>query len=426
MSKAPPHPRHAPARARGSVYVAVLAIASLVLVLGLGGVASARSIARARNLGRDASAARWYCLSAIETGRYMIESDPAWRTNRSNGAWLSNIPMGAGSVSLTVVNPSGALNRSTFDPVVLTATATQGSASRSISVTLAPSTMPLTCLDSPLVSGGSMSFSFCSADSFGATIASNNSITALFCTVNADAEATGSITGLTITGKKTSGAPARTLPDASLFPTYRAIATTIPISSITLSGSTRIITRRLITPASNPFSGGTNAQGVYLIDCAGANITISDSRIAGTLIILNPGSSSSVQNSMCWEPAVANYPILLVNGNFDIKTNQSKLAEGSGFNANPPGNPYPWIGGTADSDTSDSYPSSLAGLVYIDGKCTISNAPSIDTLIISGTFTQSSGSLYLNYNSVYKRSPPPGFTGAGMTPVPGSWTQIVY
>ena len=58
---------------------------------------------------------------------------------------------------------------------------------------------------------------------------------------------------------------------------------------------------------------GTNAQGLYWINCAGNKLVIERSRIKGTLLVLNPGSGSMIgAGPISWSPATPGYPALLV------------------------------------------------------------------------------------------------------------------
>ena len=69
------------------------------------------------------------------------------------------------------------------------------------------------------------------------------------------------------------------------------------------------ISRVLLSAASNPFSGGTNAKGIYVVNCSGNAVNISSCRIVGTLVLLNT-SGVTIQNQINWEPAVTGLPCL--------------------------------------------------------------------------------------------------------------------
>ena len=50
--------------------------------------------------------------------------------------------------------------------------------------------------------------------------------------------------------------------------------------------------------------------------------------------------------------------------------NNSNLGETTGLNFNPSGatsTPYPWPSGVTDTDTTDSYPNQVRGLIYCTG-----------------------------------------------------------
>lgn len=411
---------------RGTVYVLVLAVASLVLTIGLGGLAVARSTARTLDASDSASIARRNARSAIEIGTLLMAKDSSWRKTRANGKWLKDIALGQGTFTLEVVNPSGDLNRDPTDPVVLTGTGKHGKAVQSISVTLQPDTSPLTCMQVPCAAGSLITFGSATVNGNGGTITSNAAVTALLGSINANIEATLTATGLTFNGTIKSLVAARTFPGSDVFDPYLAGGAAITVSSIPKPASARLISKVLISPTSQPYGGTTNSRGIYTLDCKGDSLTIQDCRIVGTLVVLN-APTVTVQGSVCWEPATANYPCLMVQGNLALSATATSLTESTaGLSLNPAGTPFPYPTGTADTDKSDSYPSQIMGLVYASGNVTTSNAPSVNNLIIGGALT-TSGTLNLFYDSAYSRSPPPGFTATGsMRPVLGTYTQVVY
>ena len=159
--------------------------------------------------------------------------------------------------------------------------------------------------------------------------------------------------------------------------------------------NTYVIDRALLSPTSNPYGvGGTNAQGIYIIQCNNTVVTISNSRIVGTVVFVNPAAGSGVTGPVVWEPAVYNYPVLMVqytSGSppFNIAPTSGALSEASlGVNLNPPGTPYPFIGGNANSTTTDSYPSQISGLIYSSSNLTLYNSPSIFGVVIANSQIQ--------------------------------------
>lgn len=74
-------PNRADRRRRGSVYLVVLGSATLVTVIGLSALATARLQNRQARSTGDLAQARLYALSAIETGLLAVSDSPfGWKT----------------------------------------------------------------------------------------------------------------------------------------------------------------------------------------------------------------------------------------------------------------------------------------------------------------------------------------------------------
>ena len=253
---------------------------------------------------------------------------------------------------------------------------------------------------------------------------SNNGVdTNTGVTVNSDVEAVGSITGPGYMGTTTTPVPARTVPMASVFDYYIANGTAINFTSIPKVQGKRTIIDVVLSPGNNPY-GATDPAGIYVIDCGGAVFKIKYARIIGTLVIINPGANSVIEGEISWEPAVANYPALLIQGGwFDLATQDTPLDEAArGVNFNPAGSPYQ---GSTDSDQTDSYPSLIKGIVYVSGDATVrANHLQIDGVFITGDQLKvnSEQSLTVTYDPLYMSNPPPGFSeGNSVSVTPGSW-----
>jgi len=137
----------------------------------------------------------------------------------------------------------------------------------------------------------------------------------------------------------------------------------------------REIRGEVLSPLSNPFGANLNGEGVYVIDCLGQQVVIAESRIVATIVLVNPASGSGVQNAVNWEPAVANYPALLVDGSMRFEFDNTPLSEAAvKTNFNPAGTPYL---GSEDSDKKDEYPSLIKGLVYVSGDLTVHQTPTL-------------------------------------------------
>ena len=202
----------------------------------------------------------------------------------------------------------------------------------------------------------------------------------------------------------------------------------VSLTDITYERDSYVIDRQLLSPGVNPF-GATNAQGIYVINCDGEDVNVGRSRIVGTLVFLNPGSASSILDSVCWEAAVYNYPALLSNDKLNIALNSAGVDEARlGINLNPPGTPYPYIGGVANTTNSDAFPSKITGLIYTADELNFSNSPTISGVVIAhAKINVDTSSLTIGYLSTYLNDPPPGFESAtiSMKAVPQSWQRYV-
>ena len=124
-------------------------VASLVSVLGLSAILVSRINRQSHESLADVASANLHAQSALRLGLLRIEEDPNWRFNRSGSEWAVDVPVGNGTYSLSVVDPSdNDLSDAAADPVVLIGTGRQGNAIRKHQITLAPLYRGYDCLQS--------------------------------------------------------------------------------------------------------------------------------------------------------------------------------------------------------------------------------------------------------------------------------------
>jgi hypothetical protein len=178
----------------------------------------------------------------------------------------------------------------------------------------------------------------------------------------------------------------------------------------------RIIYQKALGPGINPFGGTTNSEGIYKIDCSGQKLIIERSRIVGTLLLINPGAGSCINNGpINWTPAVAGYPALLVDADtpttadFSIlATNRALSEKENGINYNPSGAPSDEFG--IDSDTNEIYRSQIKGLIAIRHDLAYANRSlTSGQIIVGNNIANSSGELEIDYQPDSLLNPPPGF-----------------
>ena len=421
------HTRNQNLRRGAALYVSVMAVALLVSVLGLAGLL-VTSIERQRvGAGNDMLVARSNARSAVVLALRVLANDPNWRTTYTSGVETTPQAIGpasAGAVSWVLEDSDGNLTDSDTK-LQLKGVGRVGNVVQVLCVDLTTTGNPLTCLEVAACSDSLIDFESNSVVTSNQTIHSNVSITS-GGTVNADVESVGAISGGGYTGTTTTPVAARTVPSASVFDYYIANGTNIPISSIPKAGPNRSIKKVVLSPANNPY-GATNPQGIYVIDCGGAKVRIEYARIIGTLVLINPDPVSDIQQDVSWEPAVANYPALLVQGSIEFRMTNDVLDENrENVNFNPPGSPYQ---GATDSDQTDTYPSQIKGLVYVsvDAICADRDT-TIEGVLVTGRVLNVNGndSLTVNYDSRYFTDPPPGFSqGSILKVIPGSWRRDV-
>ena len=404
------------------MYVAVLGSAMAVTVMGLSAIMLAR-VERSSVVGTaDSAAARFYAQSAIELGQQHIRQDSNWRTTYTSGVWEANRAIGTGTYTLEGIDTvDGNLSNFASDPVVLRSTGFQGESRYKLQVTMVAKSNALTCLQVAMHAGANLNFSSVTVQSSQVTISANDSTTASNLPVYPKVQVVNTYSGGPYPSGVTTGITPRTMPDATVFDYYVYVAngTQITYATIPKSQGQTTLEKVVLSPSSNgdgvhlPY-GATNPKGIYVIDCLAGNLRIRDVRIVGTLVILNPGTFS-IQNAVNWEPAIANYPSLLVRGNAELALSNAPLSESSlGVDFNQ------------DSDKTDTYPSLIKGLLYASGNVTTKNTVTIDgVLVIGGTLT-AQNSLTLTYESTFLDNPPPGFGGAPQMVVsPGTWKQLV-
>ncbi len=414
-------------RRRGSMYVVVLGSTMVITVIGLSALMLARVERTSAEGTADLSAARFYAQSAIEMGQHNIREDSNWRQTYSNGVWDADNLIGTGKYTLEGIDPAdGDLNNSPTEPVLLLGTGFEGRSRYKLQVTMVSKSKALTCLEVAMHAGTDLNFNSATVQSNLVTISANNNVTATSASVYPTVEVVNTISGAMYRSAMKTGITPRTMPDATAFDYYRLNGTPIVHALLPKSQGKTTIEKALISPASNPYGDRvTNPKGVYVIDCLGGDLRIRSVRIVGTLVILNPGVLS-VSGCLNWEPAIANYPSLLVRGNAELAITNIALMEDPAVydtNYNPAGTPYQ---GVQDTDKLDSYPSIITGLVYASGDLTTRTYVRIDGVLVAGNTLTAQDNLSLTYRSTFYDNPPPGFGAAPeMVVSPGTWKQLV-
>ena len=414
---------------RGSTYVLVLGLSAIIMTMALGAMALARIQARQGRGTADVVHARLAAAAAADMARLIIKNDPDWRVHYSNGTWASGVPVGRGTAALEAIDPNdGDLADDDLDPLVLTGTGTRGVAAQKVQVTLLADPTSFGCLQTALHAGNDLKFNAATV-LCNHVVSSNNSVDASGASVYAAAEAVNSVSGGVYHGTTTNGVDARSLPDPDdLLNEYQSLGVHIPYSAIPWDDGVRVMDEVIFSPGHNPFwPYTTSPNGVYVIECEGRDICIRDCRIVGTLVLLDAGGGTRLEQAVHWVPAVGNYPALLVDGNLTFAHNGSALDEDmENENFNPAHTPY---GGQADGDENDRYPSRIEGIVYVSNDAFVAAGTHTvhGAIVVGNTFTAEANSfLNLAYDPEFLNNPPPGFMERiDMVPAEGSYRRVV-
>lgn len=423
-----------PAR-RGTAYLLIVGVISLVAIMALASGMASQIAIRQASLSVDTQRAEALAESAVSWAIARINADANWRTTFTNNVEVTRVAVtGGGQISFKLVDETdGNLAGSTTHAVRVYGIGRAGKATRVRSVVLTGST-PLPALSNALTVGGNLSLSNATLNASGRTIHCNGTVSGGGGTVNINANLSSSVSisllGINLVGAQLASQPQVALPDANAFDYYLAIGTQIPWNRIS-SGK---IDRKLISPATSGYLLiDNNDRGIYVIDCEGNDIQITRSRIVGTIVLLNPGPGSRIGlgggvDALHWTPAEPGMPCLLVKGNISMSFNTgsgallSETSETANFN--PTNNPYPWSGGTTDTDQTDSYPSRIEGLIYVSGNLT-SNATrftAIGNTLVGGNCSVTGDNVTFTHYPTYGVYAPPGFGGAGtMMPMASTW-----
>jgi hypothetical protein len=427
-------PARGPAhRRRAVLYVVVISMSLLVALIGLSGVLTARIQTRLLAQSNDWTEAGVLAQSAADYALTILANTSNWRKTFTSGTELGGVTLGRGTIAGTLVDETdGDLANNPGHSIRVYGLGRVGEAVRVFSAKAAGQD-PLTCLNAAMTVNSNLSFATTKVVASGQTVACNANVSAnTSANIKANVEAVGSISGPggAYKGTCTTNVDVRGLPDNDVFEYYVANGTSISIGAIPLNASSQhAIRNALLSPTSNPYTGTCNAQGIYVIDCQNQTLCIYGCRIVGTLVVLNPGANSGVGGTngspVNWVPAVSGLPCLLVGGAFTLSFDSASpgVEETKAGNLNPTGTPYPYPGGTSNLTALDTYPSVIAGLVYVSGTVTGGNySPAINMLMVGGAYNGSNDTLTLSYDATYFTSPPPGFRGMGqMAPVPGTW-----
>ncbi len=173
----------------------------------------------------------------------------------------------------------------------------------------------------------------------------------------------------------------------------------------------RVIYQKVLSPSVNQLYSGAptdpSGNGLYWIDCAGNRLVIERSRILGTLLVVNPGANSCVNNGpVNWSPAVAGYPALLVDSDDGTSADFAIYATNRALSEKENSVDYNLDGATGNY----IFPSEIRGLIAIRHDLTYQNRGlNRGQIIVGNNIANASDELEVDYQPDSLLNPPPGF-----------------
>ena len=398
----------------GSAYLLAVIVTAILTTVGLASIAIVSRARQTSALRESVGIAQASIESGLDLASHRMTLAPDWRTLYSTAPIVNAVTIGSGTVTVT----GTAVDATITSDVELVAEAVAAEAVQIVTATLRPKGVAMSGLGSALHVTGDITFEGANVYA-DAPITSNADVLAITSEINAPIQAVGTIAGTTYLGTTQQSADPRTSPDPSMIDTLAADAVWIPFDSLP-SGRIENI---LLSPTNQPYTAVTHPDGLYAIDCGGANITVSTCRIVGTLILLDVGSSSIIENSVLLQPARPDYPSLLVDGSITIRIDRMMLTESdAGVNLNPTGTPYE---GFTDAMIDDRYPSEIRGVVFVSETLTTRKRAVFRGAVFANAL-DCRGSLSIRHDSSLQRNPPAGFVDHyTYALVPGTWKKSV-
>ncbi|WP_166831148.1 hypothetical protein [Thalassoroseus pseudoceratinae] len=414
----------------GFLYVAVLLVTIIVSMISLAAMSVAQSQLKMATGTTDIEQIRVLARSGIELGMAQIQSDSNWQANIVHGTEHPSSPVGANGGTMTWRlddDPGG-------NGKLLTGIGRKDGSEYRLQVGVG--TGGSNTVGVPMLVGGTLWVGNYTTDESlvinGGPIRCNSTVTN-WGILNSDLEAQGFSNTGSYSGTATVPGGNHAMPDPqTVFDYYVSQGTAIPTGPLDDGLGGLSMDDVLFSPSNNPY-GTPNSDGIYIIDCGGKSLSMQNLRVVGTLVIINGGTGTtgtSLKKEVNFEPAYNNYPSLLVQGDLELRITSGSLSEAdAGTNFNPSGTP--WQGNT-DSDTSDSYPSRMAGIVYATGNMTLHGGNKNESFLLNGVLI-CNGNVVLekqcqasvDFDSTASNDPPPGFGSSNNGEIiPGTWTRV--
>jgi hypothetical protein len=393
---------------RGSVYLLALAMATLLTVTGIAGVMLLRTNRASMTVDDSIIRARSLAEGGIELALARIAADADWRSSMSDGQIVTGAsPADGHSVFVVATDPDdGSLTDDPTDPVVLLASALAGGSRQGLRVETTAESVGYGSMGAAIHAGGNLT-SWATSVTAAPYLSAGNE-------VYVDTERIYTFGQHEVAGSMISIGPRElAMPDAAAA-RAELLAEAEPISYVLLDEGE--MDEIVLSAQSNPY-GAASARGIYSIDCGGRPITIKDSVIYATLVILNPGAGSLITGDMHWQPSRPTDPALVCFGTMVIAP--------TGENVEADEIEGRYIHEDDEERLDDHEDSHLAGFFYIGGNLGVGGSLELLGTIVSGGDVHLSGEVVALPQTDFAERGVTGFVShQRLVITPGGWRRV--
>jgi hypothetical protein len=308
-------------RRTGSAYVMMLACAVIVTAITLGGMALNKAQRDVYQSQDEVRRARQAAASGLEACTQILMPTINARRSFDDPEGLPKQIDGV-ELSYSIVDAiDGDLTNDITQAIDVTVEARVGSARQMITGRMTPRLTPIGMAEYGLAATAAVKLTGTKVDAV-AGVYSGTGVAATGSNISAPVYSPGSMSGGTYMDTTTRAAVASAV-DTSDPTKLCAEATRISYNAI--SGGR--IDKQVLSPTINPFGAATNPRGIYLIDCGGQRLRIRDSRIIGTLIVLNAKADSDWEGGVNLSTYDSRLPAVVWMGDLTIATSAADLSE---------------------------------------------------------------------------------------------------
>lgn len=302
---------------KGSIYITVLGVSSLVMVLGISSVISNRIQVRENIMIQQGSNAKSNAESGLAFGLNLIKTNTQWRTdfNTADGRLGPyTMPNNQGTFELVAIDTSdGNLINNITDPVTLYATGRDGNGAYHLAVDIESKETGIPPLAGNIYAASNLQVS---SGTFTAekNLFVGGDVNSLITPIVADIDYGSTYTITAMTGSLRALDPdfnANQLPNiAALITEYKALGEVIRYQKIPYTSGKRTLSNLTISTTSTPFGGWKSPKGVYYINCRNEELIIENCTIDATLVLDN-ATGITIKGNTTWKGPSSNFPAVI-------------------------------------------------------------------------------------------------------------------